>query len=165
MDLAKIMKISAAGMQAQTLRLRTIAENIANADALSETPGGNPYRRKLVTFKNVFDKATAQNQLGRDYLAAQYLVMAIEFGGEMQTRGNLSLPGDKNQQVDLVVAPDVSQPGIGFDADTTAVTIVGEFEADDQQVPLQSKQGVATAILDRAARVVEARGVRRRESQ
>ena len=56
--------------------------------------------------KNVFDKATAQNQLGRDYLAAQYLVMAIEFGGEVQTRGNLSLPGDKNQQVDLVVMAD-----------------------------------------------------------
>ena len=45
------------------------------------------------------------------------------------------------KQVDLVVANDVSQPGIGFDADTNAVTIVGEFEADDQQVPLQSKQG------------------------
>jgi len=66
MDLAKIMKISAAGMQAQTLRLRTIAENIANADALSETPGGNPYRRKLVTFKNVFDKALGADKVKID---------------------------------------------------------------------------------------------------
>jgi tetratricopeptide (TPR) repeat protein len=56
--------------------------------------------------KNVFDKATAQNALGRDYLAAQYMVMAIEFGGEVQTRGNLNMPGDKNAQVDLVVAAD-----------------------------------------------------------
>lgn len=66
MDLAKIMKISAAGMQAQTLRLRTIAENIANADALAETPGGNPYRRKLVTFKNVFDKALGADKVKID---------------------------------------------------------------------------------------------------
>jgi len=66
MDLAQIMKISAAGMQAQTLRLRTIAENIANADALSETPGGAPYRRKLVTFKNVFDKALGADKVQID---------------------------------------------------------------------------------------------------
>jgi phosphopantothenoylcysteine decarboxylase/phosphopantothenate--cysteine ligase len=69
------------------------------------------------------------------------------------------------KQVDLVVANDISQPGIGFDTDTNAVTIVGEVDADDQQVPLQSKQAVAAAILDRAARLVEARGIRRRESQ
>lgn len=56
--------------------------------------------------KNVFDKATAQNAVGRDYLAAQYMVMAIEFGGEVQTRGNLNMPGDKNAQIDLVVAAD-----------------------------------------------------------
>lgn len=57
MEFTKIMQISAAGMQAQNLRLRTIAENLANADTTSNTPGGDPFRRKLVTFKNAFDKA------------------------------------------------------------------------------------------------------------
>jgi flagellar basal-body rod protein FlgC len=57
MEFTKIMQISAAGMQAQNLRLRTIAENLANADTTSTTPGGDPFRRKLVTFKNAFDKA------------------------------------------------------------------------------------------------------------
>lgn len=58
MDLVKSLKISAAGMQAQSARMRTIAENLANADSVSETPGGDPYRRKMLTFKSVLDRET-----------------------------------------------------------------------------------------------------------
>jgi flagellar basal-body rod protein FlgC len=58
MDLTKTLKISAAGMQAQNARMRTIAENLANADSLAEAPGTDPYRRKMLTFKNALDKAT-----------------------------------------------------------------------------------------------------------
>jgi flagellar basal-body rod protein FlgC len=57
MDLLKTIKISAAGMQAQGTRLRVISENIANADSLPERPGDDPYRRKLVSFKNVLDRS------------------------------------------------------------------------------------------------------------
>ncbi len=56
MELLKTIKISAAGMRAQGLRMKTIAENIANAESLSPTPGGDPYRRKIVTFRNVLDR-------------------------------------------------------------------------------------------------------------
>jgi tetratricopeptide (TPR) repeat protein len=56
--------------------------------------------------KSVHDKSTAQNALGRDYLLAQFMLLAIEFGGEKQTRGNLNMPGDKAAQVDLIVAAD-----------------------------------------------------------
>jgi tetratricopeptide (TPR) repeat protein len=56
--------------------------------------------------KNLHDKSTAQNALGRDYLLAQFMLLAVEFGGEKQTRGNLNMPGDKNAQVDLIVAAD-----------------------------------------------------------
>ena len=58
MDLTKTLKVSAAGMQAQNARMRTIAENLANADSLAEAPGADPYRRKMLTFKNALDKAT-----------------------------------------------------------------------------------------------------------
>lgn len=57
MDIAKVLNISAAGMSAQTMRLRTIAENLANADSLGEAPGASPYARKLVTFKNVLNRS------------------------------------------------------------------------------------------------------------
>lgn len=51
------------------------------------------------------------------------------------------------KQVDLVVANDVSQPGAGFDVDTNVVTLV---DADGEQaLPLQSKQAVASVIVDR----------------
>jgi flagellar basal-body rod protein FlgC len=55
-DLINAIKISASGMKAQGTRLRVISENIANTNSLAETPGGEPYRRKLVTFQNVLDR-------------------------------------------------------------------------------------------------------------
>ncbi len=57
MDLIKTIKISAAGMQAQGTRLRVISENIANADSLPVKQGDDPYRRKMVTFKNELDRS------------------------------------------------------------------------------------------------------------
>jgi flagellar basal-body rod protein FlgC len=69
MDLVKTLRISAAGMQAQGTRMRTISENLANADSMATEPGGQPYRRKLVTFKNVLDK-----QVGAEMVKADKVV-------------------------------------------------------------------------------------------
>ena len=56
MDLMESLMISAAGMRVQGERLRVISENIANVDSVSEVPGGDPYRRKTITFKNALDR-------------------------------------------------------------------------------------------------------------
>jgi flagellar basal-body rod protein FlgC len=56
MDLMESLMISAAGMKVQGDRLRVVAENLANADSVSEVPDGDPYRRKVITFKNALDK-------------------------------------------------------------------------------------------------------------
>jgi flagellar basal-body rod protein FlgC len=69
MDLAKTLRISAAGLEAQGTRMRTISENLANADSLASEPGGQPYRRKMVTFKNVLDK-----QVGADMVKADKVI-------------------------------------------------------------------------------------------
>ena len=58
MDLDKALGIAASAMDAQTTRLRVIAENLANADSAAQTPGGEPYRRKVLTFKDMLDRAT-----------------------------------------------------------------------------------------------------------
>jgi flagellar basal-body rod protein FlgC len=58
MDLTAVLKVSAAGMDAQTTRMRMVAENIANADAVPTKPGEDPYRRKMVAFRNVLDRET-----------------------------------------------------------------------------------------------------------
>jgi flagellar basal-body rod protein FlgC len=55
-DLQSSMMISASGMRTQGQRVKVIAENIANANSTADTPGGDPYRRKVVTFKSVFDR-------------------------------------------------------------------------------------------------------------
>ena len=57
MDLKKVFTVSASGMHVQAERLKVIAENVANADSLAKTPGGQPYRRKIITFKSELDRA------------------------------------------------------------------------------------------------------------
>ena len=56
MDIAKALAISARGMDVQTARLRTIAENLANQDSTGSTPGAEPYRRKVISFENRMDQ-------------------------------------------------------------------------------------------------------------
>lgn len=56
MDLDRALRISAAGMQAQSTRLRVVAENLANRDSTGESAGADPYRRKTVTFRNRVDR-------------------------------------------------------------------------------------------------------------
>jgi len=56
MDLATSMVVAASGMRAQSTRMRIIAENIANANSTSTTPGVDPYRRKIATMKGDFDR-------------------------------------------------------------------------------------------------------------
>ena len=55
MDLSKALMISARGMDAQTTRLRVIAENLANQDTTGDVPGADPYRRKTVSFEQKLD--------------------------------------------------------------------------------------------------------------
>jgi len=69
MDLMKTLRISAAGLTAQTARMRTVAENLANADSVASAPGADPYRRKVVTFKNVLDRASGTNLVRVDRIA------------------------------------------------------------------------------------------------
>jgi len=71
MDISRALDISAAGMSAQTSRLRVIAENLANQDTTGSTPGAAPYRRKTVTFANQMDRASGADlvtvaKVGRD---------------------------------------------------------------------------------------------------
>ena len=61
------------------------------------------------------------------------------------------------KNVDLIVANDVSQAGAGFDVATNAVTII---TADgERDVPLQSKDRVAAAILDEIEPLMRTRAV------
>ncbi len=66
MQIENALSISASGMRAQGDRLRVIAQNIANADTAANAPGETPYRRQMITFKNVLDKETGDTLVMRD---------------------------------------------------------------------------------------------------
>ena len=84
MELDRALRISAAGMEAQSSRLRVVAENLSNRDTTSEVAGGDPYRRKTITFTNRFDRA-----LGANIVRVSRLGTAP---GEFQTRFDPGIP-------------------------------------------------------------------------
>ena len=55
-DLKNAMAIAASGMKVQTQRLKVIAENVANANAVASDSQTDPYKRKYMTFKSVFNR-------------------------------------------------------------------------------------------------------------
>lgn len=65
------LKIASSGLEAQSSRLRIVAENLANAQSTGKTPGALPYRRKTITFAQALDAATnvalvGVGSIGRD---------------------------------------------------------------------------------------------------
>jgi flagellar basal-body rod protein FlgC len=57
-SLETAMKVAASGLRAQSARMRVITENIANQDSLSTAPGVDPYRRRIVSFRQALDAET-----------------------------------------------------------------------------------------------------------
>lgn len=66
----------------------------------------------------------------------------------------------ERKNLDLIVANDVSAPGVGFGHDTNAVSILSA-SGDIIQIPLTDKHAIAHAVLDS---VVKARSVHRPQS-
>jgi phosphopantothenoylcysteine decarboxylase/phosphopantothenate--cysteine ligase len=93
--------------------------------------------------------------LGRRRLRAGRGPLLVGFAAETEDLQKRASEKLARKHVDLIVANDVGRPGAGFDVDTNAVTMVS---ADgSEQVPLQSKAGVAVSILDRVERLVAAK--------
>lgn len=65
-EITKASRIASAGLKAQAKRLRVVAENMANADSLAKSPGEEPYRRKLITFKSAVDNETGMETVKVD---------------------------------------------------------------------------------------------------
>ncbi|WP_204264889.1 hypothetical protein, partial [Escherichia coli] len=55
-DFLRSIRIATGGMRAQAGRMRVVSEIIANANSTAETAGGDPYRRKVPTFRTSFDR-------------------------------------------------------------------------------------------------------------
>lgn len=92
-------------------------------------------------------------QLGASKPAHQILVgFAAETDNLVDNaRGKL-----ERKNLDLIVANDVSAPGVGFAHNTNAVTILSAT-GDTKSVPLADKHTIATAVLDSVVKVQSAR--------
>ena len=55
------LHIAASGLQAQSMRLRVVSENIANAQSTGSTPGAAPYARQTVSFESEMDRTLGAN--------------------------------------------------------------------------------------------------------
>jgi len=61
MDFFSALQIAAYGMRAQSGRMRVIAENLANADSVSSSATGEPYRRRIPAMTSSFDRELNAN--------------------------------------------------------------------------------------------------------
>ena len=68
MEFLRSIMIAASGLRAQSGRMRVISENLANADSTARTPGGDPYRRKIPTFKVKFDRELKASTVRLDHI-------------------------------------------------------------------------------------------------
>jgi flagellar basal-body rod protein FlgC len=98
MDLQTSLQLSFAGMNAQGTRLRVISENLANADSTSQTPGGEPYQRQVVTFQSVLD-----HSLGATSVRVSRIMPG---GGPFQRKYDPGNPGADSQG--YVLEPNVN---------------------------------------------------------
>jgi flagellar basal-body rod protein FlgC len=95
LDFLKTMAIAASGLRAQAGRMRIISENIANADSTPSAPGGEPYRRKVPTFRTEFDRALDANvvQLGQPQADTSDFRLKYEPGHpSADANGNVKYP-------------------------------------------------------------------------
>jgi phosphopantothenoylcysteine decarboxylase / phosphopantothenate---cysteine ligase len=91
-------------------------------------------------------------ELGRRRRGGQVLVGFAAETDQVAERAAAKLAA---KGADLMVANDVSAPGVGFDHDTNSVTIFGA-DGTVSAVPLCSKDAVAEAVLDRVCALLSA---------
>lgn len=120
MDLQDSMMISAAGLRAQSIRMRVIAENIANQDSIASGSGDEPYRRKIVNFKNQMDRA-----LGIDTVKAHKVTFDKSDFGQRYDPGHPAADGKgyitTSNVSGMIEAMDMRQAQRTYEANLNAI--------------------------------------------
>jgi flagellar basal-body rod protein FlgC len=94
-DFIKTLTIAASGLRAQAGRMRVISENIANADSTPQSPGGDPYRRRIPTFRSELDRSLDAQvvELGKVQTDTSAFRLKYEPGHPAaDTNGNVKYP-------------------------------------------------------------------------
>lgn len=120
-DFLKAMSIATSGLRAQAGRMRVISENIANADSTAQTPGGDPYRRKVPTFSSELDRSLDAKvvSLGRIKTDTSAFRVKYEPGNPAaDASGNVKYP-NVNSMVEMV---DMREAQRSYEANINIIT-------------------------------------------
>ena len=120
MEFSKSMAVIASGMRAQSERMKIIAENIANANSTAQTPGGDPYRRKIATVTSDFDRELGASlvKAGRPITDNSDFRTRYDPGNpNADARGYVKLPNVDG----LVELMDMREAQRSYEADLTAM--------------------------------------------
>ena len=74
--------------------------------------------------------------------------LVVGFAAESQNLLESALEKLKKKNLDLIVANDISAPGIGFQSESNQVTII-DREENMENLPLKPKREIADLLLDR----------------
>ena len=152
---------SAAEMHEAVMRVASNADVVIMAAAVADYTPASPAGQKVTKSDGPM---TLTLQRTKDILGDLGSMRAglggarpvlVGFAAETQDVVARAREKRARKKVDLIIANDVSQPDQGFDAETNAVTIIGD--GSEQAVPLQSKAGVAGIILDRVEQLLRSR--------
>ena len=108
--------LAGAELQAQSVRLRVVAENIANARSTGATPGADPYTRKTVTFDSEFDRTLGAATVQVHAIGTDQTPFQVEYdpGNPAADKdGNVKMP---NVNVILEMA-DMREASRSYEAD------------------------------------------------
>jgi flagellar basal-body rod protein FlgC len=120
MDILKAMELASAGMHAQSTRMRVVAENLANADTRPDKPGIEPYRRKLITFKNTLDRALGIERVGVDRIRTDRTEFEKKYDPghpAADERGYVQVPNVKS----MIEIMDMKEAQRSFEANLTVI--------------------------------------------
>ena len=121
MDFMKSLHIAATGLRAQMGRMRVITENIANVDSVATTPGGDPYRRRIVTFSSELDRSLGADvvKLGKvETDSSDFLVRHEPGNPAADAQGNVKYPNVNT----LVEMTDLRDAQRSYEANLNVIT-------------------------------------------
>lgn len=73
------LRVAAAGLEAQSTRMRVVSENLANAQSTGNTPGADPYQRKTITFSSELDRASETSLVKVDRIGRDKAPFKVEY--------------------------------------------------------------------------------------
>lgn len=120
---------STSALHAQSLRLRIVSENLANANVTSREPGGDPYTRKTISFSQVFDTVNGASLVQVGAISKDERPFGVEHNPmhpAADSGGNVKLP-NVNPLVELA---DMREAQRSYEANLQTIKQVREMVAD-----------------------------------